>query len=107
MLFLVLGVLVAGLGIPLWLKRVPRNRLYGVRTVSTLADESRWYAVNASAGGAMVRVGLLTAILSVGLDRLGVVGDAHTLTMALVMIAGGVVVTIVAFRQSRQHGDGS
>ena len=107
MLFLILGLLVAGLGVPLWLKRVPRNRLYGVRTVSTLADESRWYAVNASAGRAMVGVGLATAILSVTLDGLGVVGDAHKLTMALVLIFGAAVVTIVGFRHSRQHRDGS
>ena len=106
MLFLIVGLLVAGLGVPLWLRRVPPNRLYGVRTASTLADDSHWYAVNASAGRAMVGVGIATAILSVTLDGLGVVGDAHKLTMALVLIAGAAVVTIVGLRRARQHRDG-
>jgi uncharacterized membrane protein len=104
--FLMLGLLVAGLGVPLWLKWVPPNPLYGVRTRSTLADKSRWYAVNASAGRAMVGVGMVTAIFSVALDRFGVVRDAHKLAMALVLIAGGALVVFVGLRQVRQHRDG-
>ena len=103
MLFLTLGLLIAGLGIPLWLRRVPPNRLYGVRTAGTLADESLWYAVNAAAGRAMVGVGVATAILSVALDGLGVVGDAHVLTMALLLAAGGALVTFVGLRQARER----
>jgi uncharacterized membrane protein len=101
MLFLITGLVIAGLGIPLWLRRVPPNRLYGIRTAGTLADESRWYAVNASAGRVMVGVGVATAILSVVLDGLGVVGDAHVLTMALLLAAGGALVAFVGLRQAR------
>jgi uncharacterized membrane protein len=103
MLFSIAGLLIAGLGVPLWLRRVPPNRLYGVRTAATLADESRWYAVNASAGRSMVAVGIATAVLSVALDGLGVVGDAHVSTMALVVIAGGAFVTVVGLKQAREH----
>jgi len=36
--------------LPLILGIVPPNRLYGIRTAETLADEQRWYQVNQYAG---------------------------------------------------------
>ena len=44
------SVLLILLAVPLWMRMVPPNRFYGVRTRTTLGDEQRWYAVNASAG---------------------------------------------------------
>jgi uncharacterized membrane protein len=103
MLFFLVGLLIAGLGVPLWLRRVPPNRFYGVRTEATRADEARWYSVNASTGRTMVGVGMSTAILSIALDGFGIVGDAHALTMAVVLIAGGALVTFVGFRRAPEH----
>ena len=45
-----LGLLFWLLGLPLWLRLIPRNLLYGVRFPSTLSAEERWYDVNAHAG---------------------------------------------------------
>lgn len=101
MLFLILGLLVAGLGVPLWWKRVPPNALYGVRTASTMADTARWYSANAAAGRAMVGVGMTTAIFSVVLDRLGVVGETHMLTMAVVLSAGAALVAFRGLKHAR------
>src|SRR5690242_20333896 len=62
------GLLLVALGVPLWLRRVPPNFLYGVRFRSTLSDDGIWYAVNALAGRNMIAIGagylmLLTAAL--------------------------------------------
>src|SRR3954447_24860406 len=51
------GILVAAAGIPLWLRRVPPNSLYGVRFRSTLADDEVWYEINALAGRNLVGIG--------------------------------------------------
>jgi serine/threonine protein kinase len=36
--------------VPLWLRLVPRNRLYGLRLPSTMVSDERWYETNAHAG---------------------------------------------------------
>ena len=41
----------------MWLRRVPRNALYGVRFASTLSDDRIWYEINARAGRALVGIG--------------------------------------------------
>jgi hypothetical protein len=51
------GVLLIALGIPLWLRRVPRNVLYGVRFASALSDDRIWYEINARCGRDLVAIG--------------------------------------------------
>ena len=51
------GLLLIALAIPLWVRRVPPNKLYGVRFRSTLADSETWYEINARAGRNLVGIG--------------------------------------------------
>jgi uncharacterized membrane protein len=51
------GLLLIAAGIPLWLRRVPRNALYGVRFPSTLSDDRIWYEINARCGRDLVGIG--------------------------------------------------
>jgi uncharacterized membrane protein len=65
------GLLLIAAGIPLWLRRVPRNALYGVRFASTLWDDRIWYEINARCGRYLVVIGagylaLLAAALLFG-----------------------------------------
>ncbi|HMG13635.1 MAG TPA: SdpI family protein [Gemmatimonadaceae bacterium] len=65
------GLLLIAAGIPLWLRRVPPNALYGVRFASTLSDERIWYEINARCGRDLVAIGagylaLLTAAFLFG-----------------------------------------
>ena len=65
------GVLLIAAGIPLWLRRVPRNALYGVRFASTLSDDRIWYEINARCGRDLAGIGagylvLLAAALLFG-----------------------------------------
>jgi uncharacterized membrane protein len=51
------------LAVPLALGWIPRNRLYGVRTAKTLADEAVWYAVNRVAAlGVMAASAIYAAV---------------------------------------------
>jgi hypothetical protein len=62
-ILMISGPLLFVLAIPLWMRVVPRNVLYGVRTRATMADPALWYDVNAACGrdlavaGALVTVG--------------------------------------------------
>jgi hypothetical protein len=68
------GFFLIALAVPLWLRRIPPNSLYGVRFRRTLADPKVWYDVNARAGRNLV-----------------VIGAGYVLLLALAMIFGGAL----------------
>ena len=84
------GVLLIALGIPLWLRRIPRNALYGVRFASTLSDDRIWYEINALCGRALVGIGVGYLVLLTGALLFG-----HSWIMPLRLL-GPTVVLIVA-----------
>jgi len=50
-------------GLPLALRQVPRNRLYGVRTRRTLADDRVWYETNAYGGRCLILGSAVTVVI--------------------------------------------
>jgi len=70
-LLLLSAVLLILLAVPLWLRMVPPNHFYGVRTRATLGDEQRWYAVNASAGFDLLLSGIVLLAGILVLERVG------------------------------------
>jgi|SRR5713226_2269525 len=61
-LFMGLPALTLVLGIPLALKLVPPNRVYGYRTATTFASPEAWYQVNFATGLALIAAGLVSGI---------------------------------------------
>jgi uncharacterized membrane protein len=53
------GLLIFALAIPLILRRVPPNELYGVRTKAAFASEADWYRINAIGGRYLAISGVL------------------------------------------------
>ena|SRR5215211_5976914 len=51
--FFVPATLFLVLSLPLILRLIPPNRLYGIRTIKTLADKQLWYQVNRFGGWAL------------------------------------------------------
>jgi uncharacterized membrane protein len=84
------GLLLIAAGIPMWLRRVPRNALYGVRFASTLSDDRIWYEINARCGRALVGIGVGYLALLTGALLFG-----HSWIMPLRLL-GPTVVLIVA-----------
>lgn len=70
-LLLLSAVLLIVLAIPLWMRMVPPNRFYGVRTRATLGDEQRWYVVNASAGFDLFISGIALLLGILVIERIG------------------------------------
>ena len=56
---------IAAISVPLILKKVPPNPLYGFRTARTLADRALWFRVNCFAGWAFFFACAVSALLLV------------------------------------------
>lgn len=57
-------ILLIALGLPLLFRLVPRNWLYGTRTLRTLrGSEETWYRQNVITGVAMVLIGVIWSVV--------------------------------------------
>ena len=97
---LVSGLVLIGAGLPLMRRRVPPNRLYGVRFPSTLADERVWYSVNERSGRDLLVVGVTVVLVALAaplaLPRWP--AELRALLVALVLVVGLAAVTVRAIR---------
>jgi uncharacterized membrane protein len=64
------GMLLFILGIPLALKLVPPNPVYGVRTSKTFSSRDVWFAANRPAGINMAITGFVIAVTALVVPRL-------------------------------------
>ena len=62
---LVLGLVLLGFSIPMWLEKVPMNRWYGVRIQKSFESEENWYRINRFGGMLGVLTGLAIALVGV------------------------------------------
>lgn len=69
--FIVDGILLIALGVPLLQGQISPNSWYGFRTRKTLSDEKIWYAVNRVAGKDMILAGAIIIVSAVSLLLLG------------------------------------
>ncbi len=67
MMYVVFGLLLVGLSIPLLFDRIAPNPWYGFRVPSTLADETLWYKVNRYAARWLLLTGIVTSVGAVAL----------------------------------------
>ena len=97
--FGVVAVVLAGLGVPLILRKVPPNAWYGVRLPSTFADPRVWYAVNARSGRDFIVLGLAVLVLDLALPAAGFTEVTHAATCTALLVAGTLASSIAAWRQ--------
>jgi uncharacterized membrane protein len=90
---LAVDVLFAVLSIPLILRKVPRNAVYGYRTRSTLSDDTVWYEANAHFGRGLLVACLVSAVAMLALYRAAPVSPQVFMQAS---IASLVVPSIVA-----------
>jgi uncharacterized membrane protein len=57
------GLLLIGLSVPLILKRVSMNPLYGIRIAKAYESEANWYAINSYGGRVLAIVGAAVFLL--------------------------------------------
>lgn len=86
------GMLIALLSIPLILRRVPPNALYGIRTKASFSSDADWYRINAiggrylaGSGTVLIAVGLVGFFLSASLRDLYCIGAGIITFLAVVI----------------------
>ncbi len=102
------GLMMFIAAIPLWLRLVPVNPIYGVRLPSVIASEERWYAVNAHAGKQLFWWSLTVIGAGIaGFYQLPRHQDSYpwaALVMTLVAVMASVISTLWWLRQNPVDG---
>ncbi len=96
---LVACVIVAAVAIPLMLRLVPQNRIYGIRTERTLTQESTWFEVNAYGGKALLIAAGVAALLIVFYQGTWLRSGWAQLLVFLLAVMAAVVATLVYERR--------
>ena len=95
LVFAGLGLLLIALALPLFLRKLPPNRWYGVRLAATFADEAVWYEANALSGRDLIVLGVLQVLAATLLPALLSEPVYVFLNLGL-MLAGSIVFGIAA-----------
>lgn len=91
--------------VPLALRKVPRNVVYGFRTRATMADDEIWYAANAHFGRGLIVATVLGACAAFAIRLLQPFSaDVLLPVSVLVMVAPSLVAAIATQRFVRSLG---
>jgi len=102
LLFWGVGLAFILLAVPLRMRKVPPNSLYGVRLSETLADEAVWYEVNARSALDLMIVGGGTAVIASGLYFLPWnEPDHYTLVCGALLTIGCIAYAVRAVKTAR------
>ncbi|MEX1024669.1 MAG: SdpI family protein [Planctomycetota bacterium] len=102
-IFVVTGLLFAGLAIPLWRRRVAPNAWYGLRVRATFVDEDVWYDANESSGRDLFWLGVVIAGLSLALVPVPVVdGTQHLTTLLAVTLIGSFLLAWIGIARANR-----
>ena len=94
------GLLLVALAIPLMLRRVKPNDVYGLRVAATFADEWVWYEANALSGRDLMVLGVIQTSLAVVLPLLGAAETAYVVTNIIVLLGGTMAFAIAGVRRA-------
>ncbi len=94
-MFAGIGLLFIILGIPMTLRMVKPNPIYGVRTPKCMRDERVWYEANAYCGKLIIVAGALTLITAIILHFTGISEFAYVMTCNGVMVVGVIIMAIL------------
>jgi len=98
--FFIPASIILMLTLPLILGFIPPNRIYGIRTLETLADKQRWYQANRFGGWIL----LVSSLLYLGVaarfpSTTAGETDLGRWIVHLVAFAGPLIVSLVLIRQ--------
>jgi hypothetical protein len=93
-LYLVISVLLVGLGIPLLMGWVPPNPLCGFRTARTLQDPDVWYPVNRTTGFWLIVTSVVASGVSISTFTVGLGLPAAPLINLTPVILGIIAMII-------------
>lgn len=80
------------ISIPLVLRKIGPNVVYGYRTRATLADPALWYEANALFGRRLIAASLVSALAALFLARPGLLAPDAFLPVSVVLLGAPVAV---------------
>ncbi len=96
---LFVDLVLALIAIPLLLRKVPRNIIYGFRTRATLSDDFVWYEANAHFGRGLVIASVVTAVAALVLYPVQSLSPTAFLNASIVaLVLPPLVATIATAR---------
>ena len=103
-MYVVFGLLLVGLSIPMLLDKVPPNPWYGFRVPSTLSDERLWYKANRYIARGLLATGIITVAgaLALYVFAPGLSVDAYAWLVLAVFGAPMLVTVVAGFRYLRR-----
>jgi uncharacterized membrane protein len=106
--YVVAGLLLAGLSVPLILRKIGPNPVYGFRVRQTLEDPAVWYPVNAFAAKGLLCLGLGTSAVSILLYLVpGIDVAIYASVVAAVFLAGLAINLVLSFRYLKSLTEGN
>lgn len=101
--FILAGILVCGLSIPMIRGRVKPNGWYGFRIPLTLDHPEIWYPVNRLAGWLLLVYGGVLVAATFGLAQMpGITLDAYTIWIAAIALGGLLVIFVCGWLYARR-----
>ena len=103
-MYVVSGLLLTGLAVPLMCRKIPPNHWYGFRVRKTLENEAVWYAVNEFSAKRLLWVGIATVAAAIGLFFTTTSVDLYATALATVVLGGLAVSLLQSFSYLRTFG---
>jgi len=100
-IFVLSGLIISGISIPMILMRIKPNPFYGFRTPKTLGDIKIWYKANAYSGRLFFAFGIVFATTAIILRFLPVIGSSvlyYSIACTTVSVAGLIFALVSSFR---------
>jgi uncharacterized membrane protein len=95
------GALLAVLGVPLVLRRVPPNSWYGLRIRRTMESEVVWYDANEAVGRDLIVFGSVFAATALLFRMPRWSDDVYGAVGAALLLLGTMVLAVRGFRHAR------
>jgi hypothetical protein len=99
--YLASSAVMVGCGIPLYRRKIGRNKWLGFRTKLSMSDDAMWYATNRTAGLWLVVTGAGTALAAVAAPFIGM-NDVESATL----VTGGMLTGITPLFWPRWPNNG-
>jgi len=96
------GLLLIAVSVPMMLRRVPPNDVYGLRVPATLQDEQVWYDANAASGRDMVLFGVIVVLFSLVPPWFGWSVASHVLAWSALVVGGALLTAVVGWRRANR-----
>ena len=99
------ALLFAILAVPLMLRKVPRNIIYGYRTRKTLSDDAIWYDANAHFGRGLLLASIISVIAVFILSRTHFLSPQVFLPVSVIaLVAPPAIAGLATARRLRSAG---